>query len=63
MILYYNSKIKVSSKKGVLKSPGMRYKHYSPNAKVILVEGENQNEKIIWFWGNVPGKVRRNGCF
>ena len=28
------------------KSPGMKYKHYAPNADVILVEGDNIVEKI-----------------
>ena len=37
------------SKKGFMKkpkSPGMKYKHYSPNAKVIIVKTENEFKKI-----------------
>lgn len=37
-----------TAKKFITKSPGMKYKHYAPNADVILVEGEEQNiEKKI----------------
>ena len=28
------------------KSPGMKYKHYAPNAEVVLIEGDNVVEKI-----------------
>ena len=29
----------------IAKSPGMKYKHYSPDAKLIVVEGKHQNVK------------------
>jgi L-threonylcarbamoyladenylate synthase len=32
--------------KSVHRSPGMRYRHYSPNAKIILVEGTKARQKI-----------------
>lgn len=32
--------------KDVHRSPGMKYRHYSPNAKIILVEGAKANQKI-----------------
>ncbi|MDG7049660.1 MAG: threonylcarbamoyl-AMP synthase [Nitrososphaerota archaeon] len=32
--------------KTIHRSPGMKYRHYSPNAKIILVEGANANQKI-----------------
>lgn len=32
--------------KTVHRSPGMKYRHYSPNAKIILVEGVKANQKI-----------------
>lgn len=32
--------------KTVHRSPGMKYRHYSPNAKIILVEGARANQKI-----------------
>lgn len=32
-------------KKIAAKSPGMKYKHYAPNARVIVVEGNRQNVK------------------
>ena len=35
--------IKGKKSKLVHRSPGMKYKHYSPNAKVILIEGSTQN--------------------
>lgn len=40
---------KVSKKMAVCRAPGMKYRHYSPKARVMLVEGpENQvNKKII----------------
>jgi L-threonylcarbamoyladenylate synthase len=41
--------IKGKKSKMIHRSPGMKYKHYSPNAKVILIEGSspNVNKKII----------------
>jgi L-threonylcarbamoyladenylate synthase len=39
-------KIKVSREKGIAKSPGMKYRHYAPKAKVILVEGKNVDNKM-----------------
>ncbi|MFA5856282.1 MAG: L-threonylcarbamoyladenylate synthase [Candidatus Pacearchaeota archaeon] len=46
-------------KKEVIKSPGMKYKHYSPNAKIYLVLGEKEkvNEKIK----NLSKKFKRDG--
>lgn len=35
--------IKGKKSKLIHRSPGMKYKHYSPNAKVILIEGSPQN--------------------
>ncbi|TBR10110.1 MAG: threonylcarbamoyl-AMP synthase [Candidatus Nitrosotenuis sp.] len=35
--------IKGKKSKLIHRSPGMKYKHYSPNAKVILIEGSTQN--------------------
>ncbi|TBR26472.1 MAG: threonylcarbamoyl-AMP synthase [Candidatus Nitrosotenuis sp.] len=35
--------IKGKNSKSIHRSPGMKYKHYSPNAKVILIEGSIQN--------------------
>jgi L-threonylcarbamoyladenylate synthase len=32
--------------KTVHRSPGMKYRHYSPSAKIILVEGAKANQKI-----------------
>lgn len=32
--------------KTIHRSPGMKYRHYSPNAKIILVEGAKANQKI-----------------
>ncbi|MBM4177092.1 MAG: threonylcarbamoyl-AMP synthase [Ignavibacteria bacterium] len=32
---------------GIVKSPGMKYKHYSPKAKVVLVEGKEDVLKIL----------------
>lgn len=32
--------------KTVHRSPGMKYRHYSPSAKIILVEGTKANQKI-----------------
>ena len=32
-------------KKIAVKSPGMKYRHYAPNAKVILVEGKYERVK------------------
>ncbi len=41
--------IKGKKSKLIHRSPGMKYKHYSPNAKVILIEGPTQNadKKIL----------------
>lgn len=35
--------IKGRKSKLIHRSPGMKYKHYSPNAKIILIEGTNKN--------------------
>ncbi len=34
------------------KSPGMKYKHYSPNAKVIIIKDEKEIEKIYKKYSN-----------
>ena len=40
--------IHMLSKDAVVKSPGMKYRHYSPKADVIIIEGELENyEKFI----------------
>jgi hypothetical protein len=31
--------------KSVHRSPGMKYRHYSPNAKIILIEGPKDKVK------------------
>lgn len=33
-------------KKAIAKSPGMKYRHYSPKAEIILVEGKGKTKKI-----------------
>lgn len=35
--------LKGKKSKAVFRSPGMRYRHYSPTAKLILIEGSKQN--------------------
>lgn len=40
---YHPSLLGKKSKIIKVKSPGMKYKHYSPNAKIILIEGNIQN--------------------
>lgn len=40
---YHPSLLGKKSKIIKIKSPGMKYKHYSPNAKIILIEGNIQN--------------------
>jgi len=45
-------KINIANEKTKVKSPGMKYRHYSPKAKVILIDDLkrlkiNENEKII----------------
>jgi len=51
--------IRAKGKKVVAKSPGMKYKHYAPEAKVILVEGspEKIERKII----SIIKKFKRGG--
>ena len=44
-IEYHPSLLGKKSKKNVVKSPGMKYKHYSPNAKIILILGNLQNSQ------------------
>ncbi|MCX6802585.1 MAG: threonylcarbamoyl-AMP synthase, partial [Candidatus Diapherotrites archaeon] len=41
--LHPSLKGKLLSIKGKVKSPGMKYRHYSPKARVILVEGWPDN--------------------
>jgi L-threonylcarbamoyladenylate synthase len=51
--------IKKKVKLGVVKSPGMKYRHYAPNAKMIVIEGEKRKvrEKILM----LVSKYKRNG--
>ncbi|EGG41764.1 Sua5/YciO/YrdC/YwlC family protein [Candidatus Nitrosarchaeum limnium SFB1] len=42
-VKYHPSLLGKKSKLLKVKSPGMKYKHYSPNAKIILVEGNTKN--------------------
>lgn len=45
-VLFHNSLIGIDSKKiNNYKSPGMKYRHYSPKARVILVEGAENDAK------------------
>jgi len=42
-VKYHPSLLGKKSKIIKVKSPGMKYKHYSPNAKIILIEGNIKN--------------------
>jgi len=42
-VKYHPSLLGKKSKIIKVKSPGMKYKHYSPNAKIILIQGNRQN--------------------
>ncbi|NLY43105.1 MAG: threonylcarbamoyl-AMP synthase [Clostridiaceae bacterium] len=44
---------------GIPRSPGMKYKHYSPNAEVIIVEGEE--EKVISKIQKMVEEYRKKG--
>ena len=45
------------------RSPGMKYKHYSPNAKIILIEGSTQNvdKKILQLVNRFKKQRKRVG--
>lgn len=47
-VQYHPSLLGKKSKKIKAKSPGMKYKHYSPQAKLVLIQGnaKNSNKKI-----------------
>ncbi|MFY9301340.1 MAG: L-threonylcarbamoyladenylate synthase [Candidatus Nitrosotenuis sp.] len=49
--------------KTVHRSPGMKYRHYSPNAKIILVEGAKNkvNEKILELLSSFKKQRKRVG--
>ncbi len=42
---YHPSLLGKKSKKIKAKSPGMKYKHYSPDAKIILIQGDAKNSQ------------------
>jgi L-threonylcarbamoyladenylate synthase len=44
-IIVHPSVSGIKMKNVIAKSPGMKYKHYAPNAKVIVVEGKNVDVK------------------
>ncbi|WP_297500781.1 L-threonylcarbamoyladenylate synthase [Thermococcus sp.] len=48
---------------GIARSPGMKYRHYSPNAQVIVVEGERERvrRKIAQLVGEYRSKGYRVG--
>ncbi|MBM2851654.1 MAG: hypothetical protein HW420_201 [Candidatus Nitrosotenuis sp.] len=55
--------IKGKKSKMIHRSPGMKYKHYSPNAKVILIEGSTQNvdKKILQLVNKFKKQKKRVG--
>lgn len=55
--------IKGRKSKTVHRSPGMKYKHYSPNAKIILVEGTDKNvdRKILHLVSKFKKQKKRVG--
>lgn len=55
--------VKGKRSKTVHRSPGMKYKHYSPNAKIILIEGSRQNvdKKIIQLVNEFKRQQKRVG--
>ena len=46
-VKYHPSLLGKKSKITKVKSPGMKYKHYSPNAKIILIKGDLKNSQKI----------------
>ncbi|NJK78037.1 MAG: threonylcarbamoyl-AMP synthase [Nanoarchaeota archaeon] len=47
-VKYHPSLLGKKSKITKVKSPGMKYKHYSPNAKIILIQGDlKYSQKVI----------------
>jgi L-threonylcarbamoyladenylate synthase len=45
-VLFHNSLIGIDRKKmNIYRSPGMKYRHYSPKAHVILIEGSENDAK------------------
>lgn len=55
--------IKGKKSKLIHRSPGMKYKHYSPNAKVILIEGtiQNADKKILQLINKFKKQQKRVG--
>jgi len=55
--------IKGKKSKMVHRSPGMKYKHYSPNAKIILIEGSarNADKKILQLVSRFKKQKKRVG--
>jgi L-threonylcarbamoyladenylate synthase len=55
--------IKGKKSKMIHRSPGMKYKHYSPNAKVILIEGTDKNvdKKILQLISKFKRQQKRVG--
>lgn len=55
--------IKGRKSKMMHRSPGMKYKHYSPNAKIILIEGTDRNvdKKILQLISKFKKQQKRVG--
>lgn len=55
--------IKGKKSKLIHRSPGMKYKHYSPNAKVILIEGtiQDADKKILQLTNKFKKQQKRVG--
>lgn len=55
--------VKGKKSKSTHRSPGMKYKHYSPIAKVILIEGsaQNANKKILHLVSKFKRQQKRVG--
>ncbi|MBI5146146.1 MAG: threonylcarbamoyl-AMP synthase [Thaumarchaeota archaeon] len=55
--------IKGRKSKMMHRSPGMKYKHYSPNAKIILIEGTDKNvdKKILQLISKFKKQQKRVG--
>lgn len=50
--------VKVYNKKSnIPKSPGLKYEHYSPSAKVVLVENKNKIERVCNHYKDLGKKV------
>jgi L-threonylcarbamoyladenylate synthase len=59
---FHNSLVGLSTYRGrINKSPGMKYRHYSPNAQLILVEGSklNVNIKVAELTNKLKGEGKK----